>query len=360
MKNKDLSKTVSVIIPIYKVEKYLHECIDSVIGQTYTNLEIILVDDGSPDNCGAICDEYALKDSRICVIHKKNGGLSDARNAGISAAHGKYIYFIDSDDYIKKEAIGELVDFAEQNEADIVFFDSDVVMEKKVTGISTDQYHHTVKYNFCSGTAILDIGEKNNDFFYNVQFNLYKTEFLRKNDLHFKKGIYYEDLLFNPIAYTYSERVFYLKKSFYYYRVRDNSITTRALSEKHFKSRLTCIKGFRKEIKKRSGKELTLALERCILQTVKAYLIEYTGLDSSERKKRRRDFEYLRYVIQDFRELDDPKMKLKLISPELYRLYWRTLLTVKNTASSLVQLRHIPSAHSAIGGKHDRHKRKDP
>ena len=94
---KDL---ISVIVPVYKVERYLCRCVDSIIAQTYTNLQIILVDDGSPDGSGAICDDYAAKDSRITVIHKKNGGLSDARNAGLVAACGSYIGFVDSDDYI--------------------------------------------------------------------------------------------------------------------------------------------------------------------------------------------------------------------------------------------------------------------
>ena len=94
------TEKISVIVPIYNVEKYLNRCIDSIINQTYENLEIILVDDGSPDDCGKICDEYAKLDKRIKVIHKKNGGLSDARNAGIDVSKGKYLTFIDSDDYI--------------------------------------------------------------------------------------------------------------------------------------------------------------------------------------------------------------------------------------------------------------------
>ena len=96
---------VSVIIPIYKVEQYLARCIDSVLRQTVSDLEIILVDDGSPDACGAICDEYAKKDDRIRVIHKENGGLSSARNAGIKIAKGEYIAFVDSDDWIDENFI---------------------------------------------------------------------------------------------------------------------------------------------------------------------------------------------------------------------------------------------------------------
>ncbi|MBR2883464.1 MAG: glycosyltransferase family 2 protein [Clostridia bacterium] len=101
---------VSIIVPVYNVEKYIHQCIDSIINQTYKNIEIILVDDGSPDNCGKICDEYAEKDSRIKVIHKENGGLSDARNHGIDAATGDWLMFVDSDDWLHNHTVEKLHD----------------------------------------------------------------------------------------------------------------------------------------------------------------------------------------------------------------------------------------------------------
>ena len=99
---------ISVIIPVYKVEKYIRRCIDSVLNQSYKNIEIILVDDGSPDNCGKICDEYKEIDKRVCVFHKENGGLSDARNYGVMHARGEYIVFIDSDDYVENDYIDYL------------------------------------------------------------------------------------------------------------------------------------------------------------------------------------------------------------------------------------------------------------
>lgn len=116
----DNAPLISVIIPVYKVEQYLDECVNSVRNQTYRNLEIILVDDGSPDNCGAMCDEYARQDSRITVIHKTNGGLSDARNAGMKIAKGSYWFFVDSDDFIHLCTIELLVKEAERTGADIV------------------------------------------------------------------------------------------------------------------------------------------------------------------------------------------------------------------------------------------------
>lgn len=114
MKNK-----ISIIIPVYKVEKYLDKCVESVVNQTYKNLEIILVDDGSPDKCPQMCDEWAKKDKRIKVIHKENGGLSDARNKGLDMATGDYIMFLDSDDYVSMQICEKLLDLSLKNNADI-------------------------------------------------------------------------------------------------------------------------------------------------------------------------------------------------------------------------------------------------
>ena len=110
---------ISVIVPVYNVEKYLTKCVDSIMNQTYKDLEIILVDDGSTDNSGKICDEYVKKDKRFKVIHKKNGGLSDARNVGIKNSTGEYLSFIDSDDYIDNDMIECLYNACIKNNADI-------------------------------------------------------------------------------------------------------------------------------------------------------------------------------------------------------------------------------------------------
>lgn len=110
---------ISVIVPVYKVEQYIHRCLDSILAQTYKNLEIILVDDGSPDRCGEICDEYAAKDSRIQVVHQENGGLSAARNAGLDICTGEYIAFVDSDDYIFPEMYERMLEVLLKNRVDI-------------------------------------------------------------------------------------------------------------------------------------------------------------------------------------------------------------------------------------------------
>ena len=117
---KNLNSLVSVIVPIYKVEDYLDECVKSIVGQTYKNIEIILVDDGSPDHCPQKCDEWAKKDLRISVVHKQNGGLSSARNAGIYNANGKYIMFVDADDTIKSNTVENMVNIITQEQSDAV------------------------------------------------------------------------------------------------------------------------------------------------------------------------------------------------------------------------------------------------
>lgn len=113
------NKKISIIIPVYKVENYLERCVESVLNQTHQNLEIILVDDGSPDRCGKMCDLYSQKDNRIKVIHKENGGLSDARNVALDIATGDYIGFVDSDDYVEEDMFKTLYQLAEKYQADI-------------------------------------------------------------------------------------------------------------------------------------------------------------------------------------------------------------------------------------------------
>ena len=128
-----MSKKISVIIPVYNVEKYLHRCVDSVLAQTHENLEIILVDDGSPDGCPQICDEYAQKDSRIRVIHKKNGGLSSARNAALdSGLTGDIVTFIDSDDWIAKDYYKHGIELMEKTGADVLQVDYAIAKDERI------------------------------------------------------------------------------------------------------------------------------------------------------------------------------------------------------------------------------------
>lgn len=214
-------KIFSVIIPIYKVENYIERCVDSVCHQTLSNIEIILVDDGSPDRCPEICDIYAQNDSRIKVIHKANGGLSDARNAGISAATGEYVILLDSDDYIEEDACEKLSEYVVNCKCDILIGDAIVHDGEAYVG------HTEVLYNKCiSGYEYLRVSARLNKTPMAAWLNVYRREFLIENNLKFKKSILHEDEQFTPRALLLAKSVVYTKLEFYHYIIRENSITT--------------------------------------------------------------------------------------------------------------------------------------
>lgn len=226
---------VSVIIPVYNVEEYLRECIDSVLNQTYKNLEIIIVDDGSTDSSGEICDEYIEKDECVTVIHQKNGGLSAARNTGLTEANGDYIYFLDSDDYIAENALDILLNIAEKNSSDIVFFDA-------VSFADTDDF--TVKQNYIrkhnyqtdSGINIFSRMAENKEFHSAVPLLFIGRDFLLNSGISFIPDILYEDMVFTYQLFCKASTVSQCTDALYYRRYRKNSIMTSSKTKKHFTS----------------------------------------------------------------------------------------------------------------------------
>lgn len=229
-----MGKTVSVIVPIYQVEAYLARCVDSLIGQTYAELEIILVDDGSPDNCGAICDAYAKKDSRIRVIHKPNGGLSDARNAGLDIATGDYIYFVDSDDWIGSDAIATLMGQMDDT--------VDIVMGSSVDVREEDEKILETAYSIPLRTfRRLDQLEAMKDDLlggWAAWNKLYRRKLF--DTIRFPVGRINEDeaILLHVLALC--DTVIQVGHPTYYYFLRPNSITTSSFSEKKMDWFLNC------------------------------------------------------------------------------------------------------------------------
>lgn len=237
-KEINLSQTnrslVSVIIPVYKVEPYLRQCVDSVLSQTYTDFEIILVDDGSPDGCPAICDEYAAKDSRVKVIHKENGGLSDARNAGIKVAKGEYIVFVDSDDMLVENAcLGKLANEIKRTHFKLYYLNN-IVSEIPTEII----YSHSKIY-------------KRNPFMKGIIKNYFKRpcawvwvcnrEFLLENDLYFYKGILHEDEEWLPrllLSLNESDEILVFNDYFYFYRTDRTGSITQKLGRKTIDDKL--------------------------------------------------------------------------------------------------------------------------
>ena len=183
---------VSIIVPVYNVEKYLERCVESIRGQTYDNLEIILVDDGSPDNCGALCDMFKSQDERIKVIHKKNEGLGLTRNAGLNIATGDYVTFIDSDDWIDADHIMNLLNASVDKEADICFGGCTRVFSNGEKATDKNNYKDFA-YKGCEiekHVLLPMIGAKVGDnedvgFQSSVCMNLYKMAIIKKNNLRF-------------------------------------------------------------------------------------------------------------------------------------------------------------------------------
>ena len=222
-------QTISVVVPIYKVEPYLRKCVDSILNQTYQNLEVILVDDGSPDNCGAICDEYARKDPRVKVIHKENGGLSDARNAGMEIMTGQLVAFVDSDDWIEPQMYQRLYELMMRFDADMAFggVADDVVENGVVRTLKTSDYGQTpveedrvsaIRRYFHGSWAAWD--------------KLYRVELL--NGIRYPVGEINEDEAIVLHLLDRCERVCYTNEVLYHYmkRVDGSSITTAAFSPK--------------------------------------------------------------------------------------------------------------------------------
>lgn len=212
---------VSIVVPIYKVEKYLRRCVDSIINQTYRNLEIILVDDGSPDKCGQIIDEYKEKDSRIISLHKKNGGLSDTRNYGMKYVTGEYIFFLDSDDYIKSETIETLINLSLKYQADIVQGGFYYKYENYL--LYDDRY-----YKEDSDPIILDNKELMYELIVNERVKnfawgkLYKTDLIK--DLLFEKGVLFEDVFWAHNVMSRVKKYVICHKPLTYYVQREDSI----------------------------------------------------------------------------------------------------------------------------------------
>lgn len=214
---------VSVIIPVYKVEKYLAESVGSVLNQTYKNLEIILVDDGSPDNCGKICDKYAEKDGRVKVIHKKNGGPSSARNMGITEASGDWIYFMDSDDWIELDTIEKSLGFSVNNNCDMCIFDFDLCYENYRIRNNLLKHNENVFKKLDDESVFLAYACAHGSMC-NV---ITKARIIKQ--LKFDENIsLYEDQTFKWQLYSKITSFCYVKEAFYHYRYVASSLCNSA------------------------------------------------------------------------------------------------------------------------------------
>lgn len=277
----------SIIIPIYNVEKYLSKCIDSVINQEYKNIEIILVDDGSPDNCPKICDKYAEKDSRIKVIHKENGGLSDARNYGIKAAKGEYLLFLDSDDYWEGDCcLKNIVKKIDKNpEIDVLVYgcmDYSCISGKKEisrTGynneiITAQSKYEVLKYFFESGL-----------FPGSAWITVTRRKFIVDNKLFFIKGIKSEDIDWLLNVFLHANKFDSVDDYFYIYlKYRSDSITG-TINKKSVEDLLYIIEKWSKIIENKQYEYISPFVNDYLSYHLLCTVILYNRLSKSDKKE---------------------------------------------------------------------------
>lgn len=214
---------VSVIVPVYKVEQYLNRCVESILNQTYKDFELILVDDGSPDKCGEICDKFVEQDSRVKCIHKKNGGVSSARNEALDIAVGEYIYFVDSDDWIEPELLEQCVKSINLYGADIVIFDWYDVLDEC-------RYHRYYDVNYVKNITSVREGifwDKIMSMPWNKFYRAYLWEKIR-----FPINANFEDLVVMPDIFNDAKETFYLKLPLYNYNKENSTSITKNISSK--------------------------------------------------------------------------------------------------------------------------------
>ena len=320
----DAQELISVIVPIYKVEKYLDRCIDSITSQTYKNLEIILVDDGSPDSCPQMCDAFAAGDTRIKVIHKENGGLSDARNAGLKIAAGQYISFIDSDDWIEPEMYERMVRAMNRDKSDIAACSVRMVWEDGSQTQMLIQTPDRVLDRSKAQKALLleDLLKQP------VWYKLYKRECVK--NILFDVGRCHEDVYWSYKAVGAAERVSLIAYVGYNYLQRNDSIMGAGYSLK----RLDALKAYcrRYEYMKKEFPELAdMALKsiwlRCMYDGQKTMLY----LPAEERKKAFKIFRSVRrkYPIKYRVYMNDRFSRRVWIS--LSRISLKAACLVRNT-----------------------------
>lgn len=318
-----MSKKISVIVPVYKVEQYLEECLDSIIHQSYTNLEIILVDDGSPDNCPQICDRYAEKDSRIIVIHKTNGGLSDARNVGIDIASGEYYSFIDSDDWISINAYEHLIQIAEKTAAEILCFGYyDVLKNKTIKGLCPDNTRcvpgKDAVCTFMEGREISGYAWS----------KLYRAELFENT--RFPVGELFEDLAIVPEVIAKSSSVALVNECLYYYRHRSTSIVNSSFTS----ANLVRIKNAKKLLKlsETIGSEQLEAAKQYYAGTLATILSQIDASPKRVRKEFSKEYGENKKEIRKYAKYLSGRNKTKYILLKCHlnriarRMYFKTNL----------------------------------
>lgn len=298
----------SIIVPVYKTEAFLDACVKSVQDQSFPDIEIILVDDGSPDSCPALCDAYAAQDARVKVFHKQNGGLSDARNTGIAAASGEYILLLDSDDCIDADACNQLLPFAQKG--------VDIIVGEGVSIGAKKNLSH--RLNDCqkvyTGEEYLSAALKSGSMPMAACLYVYRRAFLLENGLKFQSGILHEDEEFTPRAFLAAEAVANSGVCFYRYMIRDDSIT----SQKDLRKNATDLYAICQSLSARYEKLADEDLRRRLLDSL---VVKYLSLFQQGRLYQYGKTYAHKEFVRKYAVFSKTRAKARLfcLSP---RLYW--------------------------------------
>lgn len=305
---------VSVVVPIYNVENFLEEALNSIINQTLKEIEIILVNDGSTDNSFKIIEEYQNKDKRIKVINQENQGLSGARNSGLHIAEGKYIYFMDSDDLIEERTLEICFDKAEKEELEILCFDAEVFSNEdiKISDFNYDR-KEVLESKVRSGSDFFEELLKKNIYKSPVWLNFISLSYLRWIKLKFYPKILHEDELFTPLLLIQANRVNYISKKFFKRRVRSGSIMTSNKNEKNIYGYITVCNELLKFQNEITDKRIKNFLNTRVSQLVNtiASLIEI--LDKEKKIK------YKKYILDNYKNNIMLRSRIKIYFPKSFR-----------------------------------------
>ena len=307
---------ISVIIPVYNVEKYLRQCVDSVLAQTYQNIEIILVDDGSTDSSGHICDEYSIQHNRIKILHKQNGGASSARNYGLKHAQGDYVYFLDSDDFLINNAIEKMIVCAANNQADLVFIEAKSIDEHGNEVKSN--YHYHMQYAPQLPYAAMQLMMEFKEFHVGTPFFFIKRMLFIENNLTFYEGIMYEDLIMSYQLFSLAQRCSHVHEPIYIRRYRPNSVMTSSKTEKNYVSASTVyreVSAFMKTLP--INKQSPNHVIRCAYYALNTY----RQMSSDVQKKYKEDYKVIVQDILDNDAFGDKALKLDCKSHFLWGVY---------------------------------------
>lgn len=224
---------LSIILPIFNMEEHLNQCVYSILNQTYKDYELILVDDGSIDKSAQMCDEYAEQDNRVIVIHKENGGLSDARNTGVKVAKGEYIFFIDSDDFLDdNQALEKIVNRLKNSKADVLNFGFKKYYANEDKGYNYFKIDKNMPIEYYKHEKGFEFLIQNSLYIASAWNKVVKRELFEKNNLSFKKGIYSEDIDWCARLLIVAKKFDFINESFYCYRQREGSIS-KSISNKN-------------------------------------------------------------------------------------------------------------------------------